>query len=296
MNICGKRSDGALLLNIGSGMAVILRGNVATKAMDLTVLDTKCGPWEPTDNSLARRMDARKQLDKSRMVDLVVLATPSPMLPPMPPPNMMSDEEMGEDEEVIGDESEMGEGEDPEAEDEPMMAKPTDRRQGERRQEGNRRKADRRTGDRRAADRPIAFEPSEVSAIDDSLDLGDRSKYPDGKYPGEGGQSVRDDKGSEGRQVPAKWEGGQERRESKPVPAGDSSGKSNTGYLDEGTGKHGRAAYADDNKPVSYGPGRKARGYAPKANPSTNRRFRRLDPRPTSRPTDKYTGKDPSGS
>ena len=128
MNICGKRSDGALLLNIGGGMAVILLGYRATKAMDLSVLDTKHGPWEPTDNSLASRMDARKKLEKSRVVELAVLATPLPM---MPPPD-----EIGEDEELIG-------------------------------------------------------EPA--SETDDAIDLGDRSKYPDGKYPNEGGQSVRED-------------------------------------------------------------------------------------------------------
>lgn len=69
MRIYGKRSDGSLLISLGGGVGVIMRGANATRAYDLQVLQ-KMGPWTDADNSLDARRAAQKQLDRCRTIAL----------------------------------------------------------------------------------------------------------------------------------------------------------------------------------------------------------------------------------
>lgn len=70
MKIYGKRSDGSLLISLGGGMGVMLRGVHASKATDLDVLHKQMGPWMEADNGLSARLAAQKALQKSRTVPL----------------------------------------------------------------------------------------------------------------------------------------------------------------------------------------------------------------------------------
>lgn len=60
-----KRGDGTILLSIGGGVGVLMRGALASPPRDLSVLD-RLGPWQETDNSLAARRQAQKDLSKCR--------------------------------------------------------------------------------------------------------------------------------------------------------------------------------------------------------------------------------------
>jgi hypothetical protein len=75
MKIYGKRADGSLLISLGGGVGVIMRGDHTSKAVDLTVLE-RMGPWEPTANSLDERRDAAKQLSRARTVALTQFYLP----------------------------------------------------------------------------------------------------------------------------------------------------------------------------------------------------------------------------
>jgi len=69
MKIHGTRSDGAVLLLLGGGLGVLLRGAHSTKATDVGVL-LNMGPWEPADNSLSERVLMAKGMDRARLVPL----------------------------------------------------------------------------------------------------------------------------------------------------------------------------------------------------------------------------------
>lgn len=67
MKIEGTRHDGSVLLSIGGGMGVIMRGPVASKPLDI-VHALSFGPWTPVENSFEARRDAQKSLDRARVV------------------------------------------------------------------------------------------------------------------------------------------------------------------------------------------------------------------------------------
>jgi hypothetical protein len=67
MRIDGRRTDGALHLSLGGGLSVILRGRQVSQAADVTVI-ANCGPWQETDNSLAARTAAARQMQQATTV------------------------------------------------------------------------------------------------------------------------------------------------------------------------------------------------------------------------------------
>ncbi len=69
MRIAGRRADGALLLNMGAGVMVILKAQRVSAPLDVAVADT-LGPWTPSDNSLDMRRTAQKALDNSRLASM----------------------------------------------------------------------------------------------------------------------------------------------------------------------------------------------------------------------------------
>lgn len=69
MKVYGKRKDGTLLLSLGAGVGVLLRGDHASKPMDLGVL-TRMGPFEPFVQSLDDRRATDKALARSRTISL----------------------------------------------------------------------------------------------------------------------------------------------------------------------------------------------------------------------------------
>ena len=70
MKIYGKRADDSLLIDIGAGMGVIMRGALATKPLSLVMLADRMGPWTEADNSLAERRKAQAALDRCRVIPL----------------------------------------------------------------------------------------------------------------------------------------------------------------------------------------------------------------------------------
>lgn len=69
MKIYGQRSDGSLLISLGGGVGVIMRGTNASKATDLDTLYRRMGPWTAPDAKADVRQVA-KQLDRCRTVAL----------------------------------------------------------------------------------------------------------------------------------------------------------------------------------------------------------------------------------
>ena len=67
MKIIGQRPDGSMLLSLGAGIAVIMRGAFASRPIDLGVAHGM-GPWTRTDDSLEQRRAAQKSLDRARVV------------------------------------------------------------------------------------------------------------------------------------------------------------------------------------------------------------------------------------
>lgn len=80
MKIYGKRADGSLLISLGAGVGVIMRGQHASKAVDLGVLQ-KMGPWAPTENSLEARRAVQKQLDRCKVIGLTQFHLGLPTIP-----------------------------------------------------------------------------------------------------------------------------------------------------------------------------------------------------------------------
>lgn len=69
MTIQHQREDGALLVSLGGGVGVILKGAFATKPLDLRVLHAM-GPWSAMTIDAAARQRYAKQLNASRVVTL----------------------------------------------------------------------------------------------------------------------------------------------------------------------------------------------------------------------------------
>lgn len=69
MRIDGMRADGALLVLLDGGLACVLRGSVASPAVDEAVARA-LGPWGEADSSLAARRTVERQLERSRTVPL----------------------------------------------------------------------------------------------------------------------------------------------------------------------------------------------------------------------------------
>lgn len=69
MKIYGTRPDGSVLVSLGGGVGVIMRGQHATRAHDLEVLH-KMGPWAKADNGPAARRGALAQLNRCRVVGI----------------------------------------------------------------------------------------------------------------------------------------------------------------------------------------------------------------------------------
>lgn len=67
MKVYGQRSDGSLLVSLGGGVGVIMRGEHASKPTDLGVLH-KMGPWDSKAQNDIRAV--AKQLDRCRTVAL----------------------------------------------------------------------------------------------------------------------------------------------------------------------------------------------------------------------------------
>ena len=67
MRVEGRRADGAQLVLLGAGLAVIMRGTQVTKALDEDVL-RKMGTWVPVENTLALRRAIEKEVDRCRVV------------------------------------------------------------------------------------------------------------------------------------------------------------------------------------------------------------------------------------
>jgi hypothetical protein len=67
MRVEGRRADGAQLVLLGAGLAVIMRGTQVTKALDEDVL-RKMGPWEPVASTLQLRRTIEKEVDRCRVV------------------------------------------------------------------------------------------------------------------------------------------------------------------------------------------------------------------------------------
>lgn len=62
MRIAGERPDGARLIYLDGGMAVVLRGTETSRILDMSVAD-RLGPWTPTDNSPQMRRQIALLLD-----------------------------------------------------------------------------------------------------------------------------------------------------------------------------------------------------------------------------------------
>jgi len=69
MRIEGLRADGAQLLLLGSGLAVIMRGDRVSTTVDEDVA-RKLGPWGPADNGLEQRRAAERQVDRCRVTPI----------------------------------------------------------------------------------------------------------------------------------------------------------------------------------------------------------------------------------
>lgn len=77
MRIAGRRADGAKLVLIGGGLAVVLRGTQKSRPLALRRTDA-LGPWAEADNSLASRRVVDKQLAQARVS--LALDAPVPVL------------------------------------------------------------------------------------------------------------------------------------------------------------------------------------------------------------------------
>lgn len=88
MRIEGRRSDGAQLVLLGAGLAVIMRGMQVSKAVDEDVV-RKMGPWEPVNNTLELRRKIEKAVDQCRVVPLEILSL---AIKPPEPPTMSAEE------------------------------------------------------------------------------------------------------------------------------------------------------------------------------------------------------------
>jgi len=72
MRIEGRRADGAQLVLLGAGLAVIMRDQRVTKAVDEDVA-RKMGPWAPVANTLDQRRAIEKEVDRCRVVPLALM-------------------------------------------------------------------------------------------------------------------------------------------------------------------------------------------------------------------------------
>jgi hypothetical protein len=70
MKIHGKRADGVLCLNIGGGVGVLVKGQLASPATDLGVLDRLHGPFSDVAVTQAERLETRRMLNATRMAPL----------------------------------------------------------------------------------------------------------------------------------------------------------------------------------------------------------------------------------
>lgn len=72
MRIAGRRTDGALFLNVGAGMACILKGERVSPVVDLSVI-ANMGPWHTVTED-ERTFEARRRVqakaDLARVVSL----------------------------------------------------------------------------------------------------------------------------------------------------------------------------------------------------------------------------------
>jgi hypothetical protein len=69
MRIEGIRADGATLVLLDGGLACLVRGGVASPAVELSEATTY-GPWQPADSSLAARRAMEAHLQRTRTVPL----------------------------------------------------------------------------------------------------------------------------------------------------------------------------------------------------------------------------------
>jgi len=66
MRIAGRRTDGAMYVTLGGGIAVILKGNRVTPPLDQLVVE-RMGPWEPAENGWQARRDVVAKLHLARV-------------------------------------------------------------------------------------------------------------------------------------------------------------------------------------------------------------------------------------
>ena len=69
MKITGQRTDGALYLSMGGGLAVILKGEKVSPTLDESVVEGM-GPWLPGDNSFHARRATARALELARVASL----------------------------------------------------------------------------------------------------------------------------------------------------------------------------------------------------------------------------------
>lgn len=70
MKIYGQRSDGSLLISLGGGVGVVMRGTHASKAFDLGVLQKQLGPWSTPSAEHSDVRKVAKQLDRCQTLAL----------------------------------------------------------------------------------------------------------------------------------------------------------------------------------------------------------------------------------
>lgn len=69
MKIVAKRSDGALHLYVGAGVAVILKNDRVTPPLDDAVVQSM-GPWTPAQTTLELRREIERRVDRARVAGM----------------------------------------------------------------------------------------------------------------------------------------------------------------------------------------------------------------------------------